>query len=52
MGHKDKNDELREERFDQEEKRQEERDKAFDENDAPNNIGSQDLRREEGDESH
>jgi len=52
MGH-DKNDELREDRYDQEERRQDVRDEAFDESDGDaDDLGSQDERRKEGDEAH
>ncbi|MBK0422722.1 hypothetical protein JD292_11630 [Leucobacter sp. CSA2] len=51
MSHKNHNDELREDRFEQEEKRQRERDEVFDETGGTTeSLGSQDRRREEGDE--
>lgn len=49
MGH-DKNDELREEHHDQEEQRQERRDGDFSEGTDGAELGSQDRRRDEGDE--
>ena len=53
MGDHSKNDELREDRYDQEERRQDVRDEVFDENDGEaDNLGSQDERRKEGDEAH
>lgn len=49
MAHHDKNDELREDRFDQETRRQDVRDEVFDETDGgADDLGSQDERRQEG----
>lgn len=49
MGHHKDNDELRDERNEQEEKRQDERDEAFEETDGGTyDRGSQDERRKEG----
>lgn len=51
MGRKDHNDELREERLEQAEQRQEQRDGAFEETGGTTaDLGSQDQRRKEGDE--
>lgn len=50
MGHHSKNDELREDRFDQEARRQDVRDEVIDESNGRENddLGSQDERRKEG----
>jgi len=53
MGRKDENDELRKDRIAQEQDREELREDAFEgEGGAVADAGSQDARREEGDERH
>lgn len=53
MGHKDKNNELRKDRIAQEQDREELREDAFEgEGGAVQDAGSQDERREEGNERH
>lgn len=53
MSHdKSKNDELRDENREQEERRQHLRDETFEVTGEADDIGSQDARRREGDEAH
>ena len=53
MNHdKSKNDELRDEEREHDERRQHLRDEAFDATGETDDIGSQDARRKEGDEAH